>query len=239
MFVLDFDGDIRASAVSHLRQEITALLTIANKDDEIMVRLTSPGGMIPHYGLAASQLQRIRQREIPLTIAVDKVAASGGYMMACVANKIIAAPFAIIGSIGVLAQIPNFHRLLEKHHVEFEQLTAGEYKRTLTMFGKNTKEARGKMQEELEETHELFKDFITQNRNQIDIHQVATGEHWFASKAKEFNLIDDLQTSDDYLLQASNHRDVYHLSYHKHKSLAKRFSHSAQTLLDQLLIRHK
>ena len=108
------------------------------------------------YGLAASQMQRIRDKKLKLTVCVDKVAASGGYMMAVVADKIIAAPFAVLGSIGVLAQVPNFHRLLKKHDVDFEMLTAGKYKRTLTMFGENTDKGREKFQEDIEDTHVLF-----------------------------------------------------------------------------------
>lgn len=199
LFVLDFNGSIDAKEVSGLREEVTALLTVVTPDDEVFVRLESGGGMVHGYGLAASQLDRIRQKDIPLTVAVDKVAASGGYMMACVANKILSAPFAIVGSIGVIAQIPNFNKLLKKNDIDYEQLTAGEFKRTLTMFGENTDAGRAKFIEELEETHVLFKDFVREHRPSLDIDKVATGEHWFGLKAKELGLVDEIQTSDDYL----------------------------------------
>ncbi len=234
LFVLSFNGDIKASAVSSLRAEITALLMVATQDDEIIVCLESPGGLVYGYGLAASQLQRIRDRNIPLTVAVDKVAASGGYMMACVADKIIAAPFAIIGSIGVIAQLPNFHRFLKKHNVDFEQVTAGEYKRTLTLFGENTEKDRQKLQAELEETHTLFKNFIKQYRPQVDIEKVATGEHWFAAQAIDFKLVDELSTSDDYLMQASEKCDVYILKYRHKKSLLKKLGTAAESLMTNL-----
>ena len=177
IYVLKFKGDIKASTVSSLREEITAILTIADKRDEVVVILESGGGTVHGYGLGASQLKRIRDKEIMLT--VDKVAASGGYMMACVANNIIAAPFAVLGSIGVLAQIPNFHKLLKRMDIDFEQITAGDYKRTLTMFGANSDQDREKFKEELEETHHLFKEFVKENREIIDIHKIATGEHWY------------------------------------------------------------
>lgn len=234
VYVLSFNGDIKASAVSHLRAEITALLTVATKEDEILVNIESPGGLVHSYGLAASQLQRIRDRQIPLTVSVDKVAASGGYMMACVANKIIAAPFAIIGSIGVIAQIPNFNRLLKKHDIDFEQVTAGKYKRTLTMFGENTKKDREKLQEELEETHTLFKDFISRHRPKVDIEKVATGEHWFATQGIELGLVDELCTSDDYLLKASEESDVYMISYQTRKSLLKKLGNATENLMTNL-----
>ena len=213
IYVLNFHGDIRASAVSALREEITAILTVADEDDEVFVRLESGGGVVHGYGLAASQLMRLREKNIHLTVAVDKVAASGGYMMACVGTHIIAAPFSIIGSIGVIAQIPNFNKVLKKHDIEYDQFTAGEFKRTVTMFGENTDEARAKFHEEIEDIHLLFKDFITTNRPNIDIVKVATGESWPGTRALENNLVDELKTSDDYLLENSKTTDIFEISY--------------------------
>ena len=224
LFVIDFDGDIRASATDAMRHEISAILTDARDTDEVLVRLESGGGMVHSYGLAASQLQRIRDQGVPLTIAVDKVAASGGYMMACVADRIIAAPFSIIGSIGVLAQIPNVHRLLKDNKVDFEQLSAGEYKRTLTVFGENTEKGREKMQQELEETHEHFKDFIREQRPDLDVDRVATGEHWLGKRALELGLVDELQTSDDYLMSARKDADLLHLSYSRKRKLSEKLA---------------
>lgn len=235
VFVLDFDGDIRASEVECLREEITAILTGATEQDEVVVRLESGGGMVHAYGLGASQLARIRQRGIALTIIVDKVAASGGYLMACVANRILAAPFAIVGSIGVIAQLPNFSRLLKKHDIDFEQITAGEYKRTITLFGENTPKAREKFKEEIEEIHLLFKNFITQYRPQVDLKKAATGESWPASLAKEMALVDELLTSDDYLLQKSQDHDLFEVSYQIKKSLGDRFSAFAHQNVQGLL----
>jgi serine protease SohB len=220
LFLLNFDGDIRASAVKHLREEITALLTVAGKEDEVLVRINSPGGLVHTYGLAASQLARIRARGIKLTVAVDKVAASGGYMMACVADRIIAAPFAVVGSIGVLAQVPNFNRLLKKHDVDFEQFTAGEYKRTVTMFGENTESGRAKFRDEIEQTHRIFKDFVTEYRPALDIEAVATGEHWYGVQGLERKLVDELLTSDDYLLERSKDTDIFEVSYKPKKKLS-------------------
>ncbi len=218
IFILNFQGDIRASNLSSFQEEITAVLTIAKPSDEVLVKVESAGGMVHAYGLAASQLDRIKKQNIFLTVAVDKIAASGGYLMACVADKIIAAPFAIIGSIGVVAQIPNFHRLLKKNDIDFEQVTAGEYKRTLTVFGENTESAKKKFQEELNEIHHCFKDFVSEHRRVLEINKVATGEHWLASKAKEFQLVDELMTSEDYLMGASKNCDLYEVSYTQKKS---------------------
>lgn len=233
VFVLNFKGDIRATAVESLREEITALLTIANQDDEVLLRLENPGGTVHEHGLAASQLLRLRQRDIPLVVAVDKVAASGGYLMASTANKIIAAPFAIIGSIGVLAQIPNFHRVLEKHGVDFEQITAGKYKRTITMFGKNTDEDRKKLKQDLEEIHDLFKSSVTAHREELDIEQVATGEHWYGQQALELKLIDELMTSDDYLLEKSKDSNIFEIQYKLKPKLGKRLGASARSAWEE------
>jgi serine protease SohB len=237
IFVLDFKGDIKASDVSSLREEISAILTFASKNDEIFVTLESAGGTVHGYGLAASQLKRIHDKNIKLIVAVDKVAASGGYMMACVADKIIAAPFAIIGSIGVLAQIPNFYRLLKKHNVDFEQVTAGQYKRTLTLFGENTDEDREKVQEELEETHQLFKDFIKEYRDDVDIDKIATGEHWYGKQAIELKLVDELKTSDDYLSEAVQNADIYEIDYIRKKPLSEKIISFGAKLLDSITYR--
>ncbi len=224
LFVLDFDGDIRASDTDAMRNEISAILTDASDSDEVLLRLESGGGLVHGYGLAASQLQRLRERGIPLTVAVDKVAASGGYMMACVGNRIMAAPFSIVGSIGVLAQIPNLHRLLKKHDIDFEQLSAGEYKRTLTLFGENTDKAREKMRQELEETHQHFKDFILANRPDLDLEKVATGEHWLGTKALELGLVDELRTSDDYLMAAREDKDLIKVEFTRRKRLPEKLA---------------
>lgn len=219
LFVLDFDGDIEASQVGALREEISALLQVARPDDAVLVRLESGGGIVHSYGLAASQLKRIRDRGYKLIVSIDKVAASGGYMMACVADEIVAAPFAVVGSIGVVAQMPNFHRLLDKHQVDVELHTAGEYKRTLTMFGENTDAARAKFKQELEEIHSLFKAFVSDNRKQLAIEKVATGEHWYGTQAQELGLVDRLQTSDDLLLDAVKEREVYEIRYRVKRGL--------------------
>lgn len=237
LYVLDFEGDIKASAVSSLREEVTAVLSVANEYDEVVIKINSSGGMVHTYGLAASQVQRIKQRKIPLTVCVDKVAASGGYMMACVADKLISAPFAILGSIGVVAQLPNFNRLLKKNDIDYEMLTAGEYKRTLTIFGENTDKGREKFVEELEDTHALFKTFVAENRPSLDVEQVATGEIWFGRRAIEKNLADEILTSDDYLMKACQSAAVYSVTYVQKKSLQEKLSLSAASAIDRVLLR--
>lgn len=237
LYVLNFIGDMEASSVHCLREEITAVLAIADKQDSVLLRLDSPGGMVHSYGHAASQLQRLRDAGIKLVASVDEVAASGGYMMACVANEILAAPFAIIGSIGVVAELPNFHRLLKKFDVDYEQHTAGEFKRTLTMFGENTNDARRKFQQELEDTHALFKQFVGSYRPQLELAKVATGEHWYGSQAKDMHLIDELKTSDAFLQAHYESHDVYAVSYEFHRSWTDKLSFVAQMTLDKVLMR--
>lgn len=234
LFVIRFHGDIRASDAGSLAELITALLMIAKQDDAALLVLESAGGTVHGYGYAASQLTRIRDRGIHLTVAVDKVAASGGYMMACVANRIIAAPFAIIGSIGVLGQVPNFNRLLKKHDIDFEQIAAGEYKRTLSMFGENTDEGREKFRQELEEAHDLFKRFVKDNREQVDIDAIATGEHWYGSRALELQLVDELKTSEDYLTRAASDHDVYELVHQRKKRFTEKLMSSFTRISDML-----
>ncbi len=237
LYVMDFDGDIRASEVEKMRREITAILTTATPEDEIVVRLESGGGMVTSYGLAASQLDRIRDKKIPLTVCVDKVAASGGYMMACVADKLVAAPFAVLGSIGVVAQIPNFHRLLKEMNIDFEMLTAGKYKRTLTVFGENTDEGRQKFIEDIERIHGQFKQYVSERRPGLDIEAVATGEIWSGQDTLDLHLADQLSTSDQYLIDACEERDVLLLSYKEKKNLMDRLSLGVQNTVDGVLLK--
>lgn len=237
VFVLKFNGNVSASAVTNLREEITAILTQATTKDEVVVKLESSGGMVHSYGLASSQLDRLRKRSIPMTICVDKVAASGGYMMACVGDKILAAPFAVIGSIGVVAQLPNFHRLLKKNDVDVELLTAGEHKRTLTVFGENTEQGREKFIEDLQDTHQLFKSYVAERRPKIEIDKVATGEVWFGSRALELSLVDELMTSDEYLTHCAKESKVFEINYVQKKKLPQRLGIAAEQSADRLLIK--
>jgi serine protease SohB len=231
LFVTDFHGDIKASQVDQLREVINAILSVATDKDEILVRVESPGGSVNGYGLAASQLQRIRDKNIKLTIAIDKMAASGGYLMACVANEIISAPFAIIGSIGVVAQLPNIHRWLKKHDVDVELITAGEYKRTLTLLGENTEKGRKKFQEDIELIHKAFRNYVLEHRESLDIEKVSTGEHWLAKDAFELKLLDKLQTSDDYIIEKLNDFNAYRISWHVKEPLTAKFLKPAMRLL--------
>ncbi|MEZ5573177.1 MAG: protease SohB [Halioglobus sp.] len=237
LYVLNFDGDIGANATDNLREEISAILPQVSSGDEVLLKLESPGGMVHSYGLAASQLQRIRNAEVPLIVAVDKVAASGGYMMACVANRIISAPFAVLGSIGVIAQLPNFHRLLQKNSIDFELLTAGEYKRTLTMFGENTDKGREKFVEELEETHNLFKSFVSANRPSLDIAKVATGEVWYGQNALHEGLVDALQTSDAFVQERLADWDVFEVRFVHKKNWQEKLGLAAENALERVFLK--
>jgi len=237
LFVMEFDGDVRASAVENLRQEITAVLSAATPEDEVVIKLDSGGGMVTSYGLAAAQLDRIRNHKIPLTVCVDKIAASGGYMMACVADKLLAAPFAVVGSIGVVAQIPNFHRLLKKMDIDFELLTAGKFKRTLTLFGENTDEGREKFLEDIEKIHGQFKDYVNTRRPKLDIDTVATGEIWSGQEALDVNLVDELITSDEYLMNACEDAEVIQVKYKMKKPLMSRFSAGVQHTVDGIFMK--
>ncbi|GAA6137864.1 protease SohB [Arenicella sp. 4NH20-0111] len=234
LFVLNFDGDVRASEVETLREEITALLSVAQPQDEVLLRLDNSGGMVHEHGLAASQLQRIKDANLTFTVVIDRVAASGGYMMACVADKIIAAPFAIIGSIGVVAQLPNFHRLLDKAGIDFEQHTAGEFKRTVTMFGKNGEKEREKLRTELQETHNLFQDFVSENRSKLDVDKVSTGEHWYGKQALALNLVDELKTSDEFLTSSVDVYDIYELTMEVKQSLQDKFLGGLFSSIDRI-----
>jgi serine protease SohB len=233
-FVINFKGDLKASALPALREEVSAVLDVATGMDEIIVCLENHGGVVHEHGLAASQLVRIRDKGIPLIVCVDKVAASGGYLMACVASRIYAAPFAILGSIGVLAQLPNFNRFLDSHGVDFEQVTAGKYKRTVTMFGENTDEDRAKLKEELEDVHALFKAAVSEYRPDLDLDKVATGEYWYGPRALEMGLADEIKTSDELLSERAADRDLYSLSYRIKLPLQKRLMANLDSAIEKV-----
>ena len=235
IFVFNFEGDIEASEIDRLREEITSVLTIGEAPDEVVVKIESRGGVVHGYGLAASQLKRIKDQEIKLTVSVDKVAASGGYLMACVADKIIAAPFAVVGSVGVLAQIPNFHRALEKHNIDYQEFTAGEYKRTVGMFSEPTEKGKAKFMEELEDVHNLFKEFVQLNRPEVNVDEISTGEHWYGTRALDLKLVDELRTSDDYLLEASKTSDIYEVNFVRKESISDRFKPAFAGLLGSVV----
>lgn len=237
IYVINFKGNIAAEAVASLREEISAILSMAETDDEVLLRLESPGGMVHAYGLASSQLLRLRNAKIPLTICVDKVAASGGYMMACLADKLVAAPFAIIGSIGVLVQLPNFHRVLKKYDVDFEMISAGEYKRTLTTFGEITQKGREKVQEDVETIHDIFKTWVKEHRPIVEIEKIATGETWLGSQAKERYMVDDIKTSDECILTACEDADVYEVEYEFHKSIQDKLGRVLEQSVDKAVSR--
>jgi len=238
VYVLDFDGDIKASDTDPLRRAITAVLSIADPEkDEVVIRLESGGGLVHSYGLAAAQLDRIRSKGLRLTACVDKVAASGGYMMACVADRIVASPFAILGSIGVVAQLPNFHRFLKKNDVDFEVLTAGEHKRTMTIFGENTDKGRQKFLEDLEDTHGLFKEYVSERRPDLDIAAVANGDIWFGKRALEVKLIDEIKTSDEYLIEACDRADVVSVTFQRKRTLPEKLGLATSAALEHTVWR--
>lgn len=230
-FILEFIGDLRAKAAKSLREEVSAILTLATPEDEVIILIESPGGSVAGYGYAASQLQRLRAAKIPLTACIDKVAASGGYLMACVANRILASPFSYLGSIGVVAQVPNFHRFLKERQIDVEVLTAGEFKRTLTVFGENTEKGRQKFIEDLDQIHDDFKQHVLKHRPQLDLAKIATGEHWLGNEALSLGLVDELKTSDDYLMSLAEHGQLYKLQYKFKESALSKATHAVDSAL--------
>ncbi|MFS4460082.1 protease SohB [Bdellovibrio sp. HCB2-146] len=224
VFLIDFEGDVKASAVENLREEITAVLTVATTFDEVVVRVESPGGVVHGYGLAASQLLRVREKNIPLTVCIDKVAASGGYLMSCTANKIFSAPFAIVGSIGVVAQVPNVHRLLKKHDVDYKEYTAGEFKRTVSLLGEITEKGEEKFKQQLEDTHVLFKGFVQKFRPNLNLADVATGEYWYGEQALSKGLVDEIKTSDEYLMGLAENHQIVKVKFEVHESITDKLT---------------
>ena len=222
VYVIGFKGDPMASGHAAFARKITAALVAARPDkDEIVVSITSPGGIVSGYGLMAAQMQRVRRAGVELTACVDQVAASGGYMMAVAANRIVAAPFAVVGSIGVVAQVPNVSRLLKKIDVDYEELTAGEHKRPISVLAPISEEGREHFKTKLEETHVAFKDFVRENRPALNVEAVGDGDYWYATDALKLGLIDAIATSDEYLLAQRGKARLFVIDAPEKKTLMK------------------
>lgn len=225
VFVMTFDGDIHASQVAGFRVAISSLEPLLRKDsDTVVLKLESPGGVVHGYGLAAAQVLRLKKAAHRLVVCVDKVAASGGYMMACLADEIVCSPFAVVGSIGVVAGVPNVNRLLREKNVDYLEMTAGKHKRTLTMLGEVTEDKKEKFQTQLEEVHTLFKDHVLKNRPGLDLERVATGEHWHGVQALELGLVDRLGTSDEVVAEALSGSEVFELHYKEKESVREKIA---------------
>jgi len=228
LFVLSFKGDMKASQVDQLRTQVSSVIEVSNpQKDQVLVCIESPGGMVHGYGLAAAQLKRMREKGLHVVAAVDQVAASGGYLMAAVAHEIIAAPFAVVGSIGVVAQVPNIHRLLKKHDVDYEEVTSGKFKRSISYLGKITDEGREHFEKKIGDTHELFKSFVKESRPQLDLEEVGNGDHWYGSEALKLGLIDRIQTSDDFIMESLHSKHVIQIKTPESKNLVKKFASAA------------
>ena len=220
VYVIAFKGDIRATAVKRLGSEIDAVLIGARPGtDEAVIRIESPGGTVTGYGLAAAEILRLREHKIKVTASVDQVAASGGYMMACAAERIVAAPFAVVGSIGVVAPVPNLHRLLQKNEIDFEEMTSGEFKRTVSVLGEITPAGREHFRGKLDATHEAFKAHVAQCRPNVDITRVANGDYWLAREGLALGLVDEIMTGDELLFRARDSARLYEVSTEARKTL--------------------
>jgi serine protease SohB len=235
LFILNFNGDINASDINNLKDILSVIILNKKYVDEVLIKLTSNGGIVTNYGLAATQLKRLKNENINLTISIDTIAASGGYMMACVANKIIASHFSIIGSIGVLGIIPNINKILNKNNIEIEYHTSGKYKKTLSIIGENTEIGRKKFIESLENTHFLFKNFVKENRSQINIEEIATGEYWYGIDALKLNLIDKIQTSDEYIMENLNTTQIYEIKLNEKTNIKNKIKEHIHNILFNIL----
>ena len=219
IYVLNFKGDLRATAVKNLGREIDAVLTVARPgDDEVIVRIDSGGGTVTGYGLAAAEIFRLRARQISVTASVDQVAASGGYMMACAADRIVAAPFAVVGSIGVVASVPNLHKLRQKNAIDYEDITAGEFKRTVSVLGEITPAGRDHFQGKLEAIHDAFKAHVAARRPGADVARIANGDTWLASDALALGLVDEIVAGDELLFRARDSARLYEVKWEARKS---------------------
>ena len=215
--VQTFNNDMD-TVVENLRDSVSFILAQYNdkkkrldmgEQIEIVVCIESPGGVVQDFGLAADQLKRLKEvgmarNDLLLTVCVDKIAASGGYMMACQASpgQLIAAPFSVIGSIGVLREVTNIHDVLEKYGVRPLLLKAGNAKVPLTQTTKVTEESIAIVQKNLDKVHEAFRELVSDARGESiseNFEDVTNGDIFLGKDAAELGLIDRVMTSDEYI----------------------------------------
>mmetsp|Transcript_9058 Transcript_9058/g.12909 ORF Transcript_9058/g.12909 Transcript_9058/m.12909 type:complete len:423 (-) Transcript_9058:25-1293(-) len=173
---------------------------------EVIILLESPGGSAAEYGLAAQQILRLRDEPgIQVTVIVDKVAASGGYMMACTSSpgRLYAAPFAVVGSIGVIGQTVNIHNALESWGVKPLVFRGGKHKAPVGLIGEVSEDGMKTIQKMIDKTHNAFKRHVLAARPKLakQIDDVATGDVWLGCDALDVGLIDRVITSDEYISQ--------------------------------------
>lgn len=212
--VLTFVGDIGAKQYKSFGQLIDEVIINKSEIDEVVVVVNSPGGAVSPYGNVYSQMERVRDAGLKLTVCIDVVAASGGYLMSLPAHKIIAAPFSMVGSVGVMAFVPNLRGLLEDYNINPRTFTAGKYKRTVSLTDEATEEEVEKFKQQLNAIHRLFLEAVKKYRKDVKMEVVETGEHWTARESVELGLglVDDIATSQQYLLEANRDRDLIILS---------------------------
>lgn len=241
--VLKFKGDIRASARFAFAKLVDEVVLNAREFKEVVVVVESPGGGVSEYGMLFAELERMRKCEenFQLTVVVDTVAASGGYLMSLPAHKILAAPFAMVGSIGVVSFIPNIRELLEANKIKPRTFTAGDFKRTVTLTDEGDEKSAEQYKQQLALIHEQFKQALKKYRPQVELEKVATGEAWLASTTveKELQLVDGLNTSHALLLEMNQSFDlVEYSSKAERKTFLKRIlgcDDENQSIVDQIV----
>ena len=226
LYYLEFEGDIQASEAAKLKQEILVCLQVAKPTDVFLILVESSGGSVSNYGDLYSVMEMIKKRGHTLWVAIDRVAASGGYLISLPADKIFATPFALIGSIGVLSEVPNFGGLLDKYGVKMEEYTAGERKMNISMFRENGEEQKEHHRKKLGKIHELFKAQLVKYRGGliekkgVDIGELMEGDFWMGENAFELGLVDELKSSVEILLDEKDHFNILKVNYHNEPKMA-------------------
>ncbi len=225
--VLRFQGlrDLNASGDQRLSEAIDEVLVNRDHFEEAVVIIDSPGGTTHGYGHAYALLERLSASGLKVTACIDRIGASGGYLMALPADRILAGPFAIVGSVGVVAGIPNVKRLLEEKGVSYRLFVAGDKKRVVHFADDDGPEVREYMDEKLAGIHTQFLQAVEKHRgDRVKLDEVRSGDHWSAEESVEkgLGLVDELQTSAEYLLERN--REVALVMIERRVDITERFA---------------
>lgn len=229
--LLSFNGDINATEVIEFGRAVSMIVQMKDLVSEVYIIINSGGGVVNGYGLLASEIERLHYSEIETYALIDQVAASGGYMAACVANHVVAAPFAYIGSIGVVSEMPNFNQILSDNGINIEQHTAGKSKRTVTPLGKITDEDRNEFKKKLERIHRSFINHVSHYRNINDADEnknsiIFSGDYWIAEETVELELglVDEISTSQEFLLDKMKEYNIIEITFQENKTKKSKLS---------------
>ncbi|WP_343192796.1 S49 family peptidase [Buchnera aphidicola (Taiwanaphis decaspermi)] len=212
LYILDYNDKIKKNKIKKLREEISSIILVAKKNDEVLLRLENTSDIVYEYGLVIAQLQRLRKKGIKLIISIDKIVSNGGYIIACVADHISASPFSIIGPINIVVNIPNIDKYTQTSNLN-NQLNDCNTFTKLTLIKNNTKIYVNKIFNKLDIKKYIRNSFIKDMRPSLNLNKIFNQNYWIGENAINEKLIDSINTSDDILFSKKDTHNLLKIKY--------------------------